>query len=112
MIRYSKIHNVWHYIFTGTHDFEEKDDKIDIGKFNIYLLNEFVLESLPQMILIGINSHITGQLDAVSKLSIAVSAIIVTNGLYRLVIFSTFSYFTTCIKTLITALTIFYLFMC
>jgi len=85
MIRYSKIHNVWHYIFTGTHDFEEKDDKIDVGKFNIYLLNEFMFESSPQMVLIGINAHVSGKLDAVSKLSIAVSAVIVTNGLYRLV---------------------------
>ena len=58
---------------------------IDVGKFNIYLLNEFIFESVPQMILVGINAHITGELDAITMLSIALSATIVANGLYRMV---------------------------
>ena len=72
-------------MFTGTDEFETKKLEIDVAKFNIYLLNEFMFESLPQMILIVINAYITGTFDTTTKTSIVISAIIVGNGLYRLV---------------------------
>ena len=72
-------------MFTGTDEFETKKLEIDVAKFNIYLLNEFMFESLPQMILIVINAYITGTFDTITKTSIVISAIIVGNGLYRLV---------------------------
>jgi len=58
-----------------------KGVEIDVAKFNVYLLNEFIFESIPQMILVGINAFITGELDVVTQLSIALSATIVVNGL-------------------------------
>jgi len=66
---------------------------VDVAKFNVYLLNEFVFESVPQMILVGINAYITSELDVVTQLSIALSAAIVANGLYRLVYRNKSSFF-------------------
>ncbi len=77
-----RIWNFWIKLWT----FDDKHLKsydFDAGIFNKSLLAEFVLESLPQMIIQVFNNTLIGNWSFSGYFSTLVSLLIVANGLYR-----------------------------
>jgi hypothetical protein len=59
------------------------DVEIDTGFLNMAMFSEFVLETLPQLVLQIVNGLFTQSLSLFAKISIGMSAAVALNGVYR-----------------------------
>ncbi|MEK9698547.1 MAG: hypothetical protein VW270_22435, partial [Candidatus Poseidoniales archaeon] len=82
-----RVYNLWIYGWTLSTDHFKLDYEeypTDAGMMNESLLNEFILESIPQLLLQGINNTYTDQwLTGVTLFSFVFSLTIVINSIWR-----------------------------
>jgi hypothetical protein len=78
-----KVQSFWFYFWTGTNDFF-CDRDVDIGTLNRDMLAEFLLESLPQLLVQSINNQLTNKWTLIGWISAGLSMFVALNGTYRM----------------------------
>ena len=72
----------WMYVWTGHNNFR-KEVKVDTGILNEALFAEFLSETLPQLVIQGVNNKLIGMWTPTAIFSAALSIVIAVNGVYR-----------------------------
>jgi hypothetical protein len=78
-----RVQSFWFYFWTGTNDFF-CDRDVDIGTLNRDMLAEFLLESLPQLLVQSLNNQLTHKWTLIGWISAALSMFVALNGTYRM----------------------------
>jgi hypothetical protein len=82
VIAIGAIWNFWFLVWTGTYE-HSIDVIVDTSLLNESLLAEFLMETLPQLIIQVYNTQIIGQWTSIGYFSSILSIFIAFNGLYR-----------------------------
>ncbi len=84
MLAIGKVWNYWFYTWTQSNEFD-KEINLDATVLNESLFYEFMLETVPQILIQSVNNSLiyNGRLPAISVFSIAMSVFIAINGIYR-----------------------------
>jgi hypothetical protein len=78
-----RVQTFWFYLWTGGNRFE-CDRDVDIGTLNRDMLAEFLMESLPQLLVQSINNQLTHKWTLIGWISAALSMFVALNGTYRM----------------------------
>ena len=79
----SKIWNSWFRLWSGHDPKNYKEVQVDTGILNEALFAEFMVETLPQLVLQAVNNTYLNNWQGVGIFSTVLSISIATNGLYR-----------------------------
>ena len=90
VITIGPVWNLWFRVWSGNDLFDTNID-IDTRLFNKSLLSEFVLESLPQLIIQGYNNTLLDKWTLVGLISAACSAFMTVDGIWRILYYRVFS---------------------
>ena len=84
MLAIGKVWNYWFYTWTQSNEFD-KEINLDATVLNESLFYEFLLETVPQILIQSVNNSLiyNGRLPAISVFSLSMSVFIAINGIYR-----------------------------
>jgi hypothetical protein len=77
-----RVWTMWMYVWTGHNGFR-KEVKVDTGILNESLFAEFLSETLPQLVIQGVNNKLIGMWTPMAIFSACLSITIAVNGVYR-----------------------------
>jgi len=77
-----RVWTMWMYVWTGHNGFR-KEVKVDTGILNESLFAEFLSETLPQLVIQGVNNKLIGMWTSMAIFSACLSITIAVNGVYR-----------------------------
>jgi hypothetical protein len=84
MLAIGKVWNYWFYTWTQSNEFD-KEINLDATVLNESLFYEFLLETVPQILIQSVNNSLiyNGRLPAISVFSLSMSVFMAINGIYR-----------------------------